>query len=66
MNAQTIAVFMIVGGIAILVLNKFISLGNLPGDLYFEGKNWSLGLPLMTCLVISIVLSIVFRMFGCK
>jgi len=36
-----------------------LRLGRLPGDIYVRGKHVSLYIPLMTCLLISAVLSLV-------
>jgi hypothetical protein len=36
-----------------------VKLGNLPGDLIFKGKNSVVYLPLATCLLLSVVLSLV-------
>jgi hypothetical protein len=34
-------------------------LGHLPGDIYIQGKNSTFYFPLMTCILLSIVLSVV-------
>jgi hypothetical protein len=39
-------------------------LGRLPGDIHIERGNWSFYFPLATCLVISIVLTLLFSLFG--
>jgi hypothetical protein len=36
-----------------------IKLGRLPGDIYIHGKNSSFYFPLATCVVISVLLSLV-------
>lgn len=38
-------------------------LGRLPGDIRIEGKNTSFYFPVVTCIVISIVLSIIVNLF---
>ena len=38
--------------------------GRLPGDIAYHGKNTTFYFPWVTCLLISIVLSIVFWLFG--
>ena len=35
-------------------------LGRLPGDLYIRRENWSLHFPLVTCILVSVVLTLVF------
>ncbi len=37
-------------------------LGRLPGDIYIQGKNSSFYFPLVTCILLSIVLSVVMWM----
>ena len=58
--------FLIVLGLAILLvgllwpyLSKF-GLGRLPGDIVIERENVTLYIPLATCLLLSLVLSVVF------
>ena len=41
-----------------------LGLGHLPGDILIERGNFRLYLPLGTCLLISIVLSLVFWLFS--
>jgi hypothetical protein len=41
-------------------------LGHLPGDLSFRGKNFSFYFPITTCLLVSIVLSIVMWLISRK
>ena len=53
-------------GLAIVALGVLwpvlgrIGLGRLPGDIVVERSNFSFHFPLATCVVISIVLSVVF------
>jgi len=39
-------------------------LGRLPGDIHIQRGSWSLYFPLATCLVISVVLTLLFSLFG--
>ena len=39
-------------------------LGRLPGDIHIERGGWSFYFPLATCLIISIVLTVLFSLFG--
>jgi hypothetical protein len=41
-----------------------IRLGRLPGDITYRGKNTTFYFPWVTCLLLSVVLSIVFWLFG--
>jgi len=40
-----------------------IGLGRLPGDIHIEGENGGFYFPIVTCLVISIVLSVLLWLF---
>lgn len=48
-------------GVGILLAGKVgIPLGRLPGDFAWRGKNTTVYFPLVTCIVVSVVLSLVF------
>ena len=61
-----LARFLIVLGLAILLLGLFwpylsrIGLGRLPGDIVIERENVTFYFPLMTCLLVSVLFSLVF------
>jgi uncharacterized protein HemY len=38
-------------------------LGRLPGDIYIKRDNWTLYFPLATCIIISIILTVIFSLF---
>ena len=38
-------------------------LGSLPGDIRVEGGNFSLYFPIVTCIVVSIILTLIFSLF---
>jgi hypothetical protein len=46
-------------GILIILLSK-TGLFRLPGDVHLEGKNWKVYFPVVTCLVISVVMTVTF------
>jgi DUF2905 family protein len=58
--------FLIVLGLAILVIGLLwpylsqIGLGRLPGDIVIERGNMTFYFPLMTCLLVSVLFSLVF------
>jgi Protein of unknown function (DUF2905) len=49
-------------GILMVALGK-LGLGHLPGDIVIRRKNFSFAFPIVTCLLISIVLSLIFWLF---
>ncbi|PDO09264.1 MAG: hypothetical protein BLM47_13480 [Candidatus Reconcilbacillus cellulovorans] len=42
---------------------RFLHLGRLPGDIVIEKENVKFYFPIVTCLLISVVLSILFSLF---
>lgn len=46
----------------ILILGGKIGLGKLPGDIVIRRKNFTFYFPLITCIIISIVLTIVLNL----
>ena len=58
--------FLMVLGIAILVLSLLwpylskLGLGRLPGDMLIERGNFTFYVPLVTCALLSVVLSVLF------
>ena len=39
-------------------------LGRLPGDIAWRGKNTAFYFPLVTCLLLSLLLTLIFSLFG--
>ena len=60
---------LIIFGIVILVIGllypyiKKIGLGQLPGDLIFKSGNSTFLFPVVTCIIVSVVLTIIFNLF---
>lgn len=58
--------FLVVLGLAIVVAGLFwpylarLGLGRLPGDIVIERENMTFYFPLMTCLLVSVLFSLVF------
>ncbi len=49
----------LIGGVILLLGRAGIPIGRLPGDITYRGKHTTFYFPLMTCIVLSIVLSLV-------
>ena len=45
---------------AILYLMGKLGIGHLPGDVSFGGKHWRIFLPIGTCVLLSILLTLLF------
>ncbi|MEA3442467.1 MAG: DUF2905 domain-containing protein [Chloroflexota bacterium] len=59
--------FLVFLGLLLIFWQRIPFLGKLPGDIFVQGENFRFFFPLMTCLVISVLLTIVlnfiFRLF---
>jgi uncharacterized membrane protein YidH (DUF202 family) len=56
-------VILVAVGALLTVAGKLPWLGKLPGDIYYKSDNVTFYFPLVTCLVISIVVSLLFYLF---
>jgi len=61
---------LIIAGIILVLLgvifwwgSKIPFLGRLPGDIYIRRGNFSLYFPLATCIIISLILTLIFTLF---
>jgi len=50
-------------GLILSLAGKLPWLGHLPGDISIERERWSFYFPLATCIVISVILSLVLYFF---
>ena len=58
---------LIVAGLALAAIGVLVTfadrlpfkLGRLPGDIFIQGKNSTFYFPIMTCIILSVVLSLV-------
>ena len=54
---------MVVGGLTVFFADKIPYLGRLPGDISLHGRTWSFHFPIVTCLVLSILLTVLLNLF---
>ncbi|MFB4163773.1 DUF2905 domain-containing protein [Alteribacillus sp. JSM 102045] len=59
-----LGIALIIFGLIWQVGGKFISLGKLPGDIIIKKENTTFYFPIVTSIVISIVLSLLFYILG--
>jgi hypothetical protein len=57
-------IIVLVGAVLLLAGRFNVPLGHLPGDIAYRGKNTSFYFPLTTCIVISVILSLVLWLIG--
>ncbi|MFB3922502.1 MAG: DUF2905 domain-containing protein [Terriglobia bacterium] len=57
-----IGVVLVGAGLLLMAGSKFsfFGLGRLPGDIAYKGKNVSLYFPIVTCVIVSVVLTLLF------
>ena len=57
-----VGVLLVAAGLLLMAGAKFpfFGLGRLPGDIAYKGKNVHFYFPIVTCLVLSVVLTLVF------
>jgi hypothetical protein len=51
-------------GVVIVLVGRLPWLGRLPGDIYAQRGNWSFYFPLTTSILVSLVLTLLFWLFG--
>jgi len=56
-------IVLIVVGLLWMAGGRFLNLGRLPGDIVVERENFKFYFPVVTCILISVVLSLAFSLF---
>ena len=59
-----IGIALIIFGLIWQVGGKFLSLGRLPGDIIIKKENTTFYFPIVTSIVVSVVLSLIFYIIG--
>lgn len=58
------AVLIVAGVIVVAGSHLPIKLGRLPGDINYQGRNGSFHFPIVTCLLLSVILSVLTWFFN--
>ena len=58
-----LGVLLVVVGLGFMFADKIPYIGRLPGDIYIKREKFSFYFPLATCIIISIILTILFSIF---
>jgi phosphatidylglycerophosphate synthase len=73
MQLNFLGKYLIVFGMILIILGliftlapKLPFLGQLPGDIYIKRRNYSLYFPLATCIIISIIITIILNLISRK
>jgi DUF2905 family protein len=56
-------VILVAAGLLLTLAGRIPWLGKLPGDIYYKSDNVTFYFPIVTCLLISVVLSLLFYLF---
>ena len=59
-----LGVFIILAGLLLLVGEKIPWVGRLPGDIIIKKERFTFYFPLATSIIISIILTLLFMLFG--
>jgi membrane protein implicated in regulation of membrane protease activity len=51
-------------GVVLVLTGRVPWLGRLPGDVHIQRGNWSFYFPVVTSLVVSVILTLLFWLFG--
>jgi hypothetical protein len=57
-----IGIFIVVMGLLMMLWGKVPGLGKLPGDIYIEKENFKFFFPVVTCLLISVGLTVIINL----
>ncbi len=58
-----VGVIFVVFGLIFLLVGKLPFVGRLPGDIYIKKGNFTFYFPLVTSIILSIILTILFNIF---
>jgi len=59
-----LGVLIALAGAVLLVVGRVPWLGRLPGDIHIERGNWTFYFPLATCLLLSVVVTLILWLTG--
>jgi uncharacterized protein HemY len=57
-------VLITLAGVVLVAVGRVPWLGRLPGDIHIERGNWSFHFPIVTSLLLSVLLTLVFYFIG--
>ncbi len=59
----TAGLFLVALGLILTALQKVPFIGRLPGDIHIKTENVQIFIPLTTCLLLSLIITLVIRLF---
>jgi Protein of unknown function (DUF2905) len=58
-----LGLILVVGGVVISLAGRLPWLGHLPGDIYIQRERFTFYFPLATCILISVIITLVLYFF---
>ena len=59
-----LGLLVVVAGVVLMLVGRVPWLGRLPGDIHIQRENWSFYFPLGTSILLSLILTLLFWLFG--
>ncbi|NLT96399.1 MAG: DUF2905 domain-containing protein [Clostridia bacterium] len=57
-------IFIVFLGLVIWGMGKFFNIGRLPGDIFYQRGNFTIYFPIVSCIIISIILTVILNLFN--
>ena len=58
-----LGVLLLAAGLSLMYIGKVPFIGRLPGDIHLHGRGWSFYFPVVTCLILSLILTLLLNLF---
>ncbi|MEL7566522.1 MAG: DUF2905 domain-containing protein [Dehalobacterium sp.] len=58
-----IGALLFIAGLIMMGLGKFFNFGSLPGDIVYEKGNFTFYFPIVTCIILSVIFSLILKLF---
>lgn len=55
---------LLLAGIVVMLVPKIPWIGRLPGDIDFKGKNFRIYFPIVTCIILSILFTVLLNLIN--
>lgn len=60
-----LGLILVVAGLVVVALARLhLPLGRLPGDISWRGRGWSVSFPIITCILLSVLVSLILWAIG--
>lgn len=59
-----VGILLVIVGLIMIGLGRFLNFGSLPGDIVYKKGNFTFYFPIVTCIVISVIISLILKVFS--